>query len=364
MNKKIRIKDIATMAGVSEGTVDRVLHHRGEVSEKSRAAVQKILDELNYKPNIHARSLALKKQYTFAVCLPAYQEGDYWEAVDKGISLAESEFSNFHIQTKRYFYNQFEPESFKEQTEKINEDTPDAVIMAPIFSDEAKKWIETLQAGQIPYGFVDSMVDTDDFLCYYGQHSFQSGWIAAKLLLEHLPEKSKVLLVRMYRAKSAINNQTKNRYKGFMAYVHAHGLDTRYKYTTMLLQENNPVGNHDMLERVFKENPNTKAAIIFNSRAYKLAQLFEATNRTDIRLIGYDLLEKNVAYLKNGLIDCLIAQRPEQQAYLLIRDFCRKLVFGQEITQINYIPIDILISENVDYYLNFNEFSIIRQNLH
>ncbi|MBP6356108.1 MAG: LacI family DNA-binding transcriptional regulator, partial [Paludibacter sp.] len=51
-NTKIRIKDIATMAGVSEGTVDRVLHERGEVSEKSREAVQKVLDEINYSPNL------------------------------------------------------------------------------------------------------------------------------------------------------------------------------------------------------------------------------------------------------------------------------------------------------------------------
>lgn len=40
-NDKIRIKDIAVMAGVSEGTVDRVLHNRGEVSQKSREAVKK-----------------------------------------------------------------------------------------------------------------------------------------------------------------------------------------------------------------------------------------------------------------------------------------------------------------------------------
>lgn len=355
MSKKIRIKDIATMAGVSEGTVDRVLHHRGEVSEKSRIAVQKILDELNYKPNIYARSLALKKQYTFAICLPAYHQGDYWEAVDKGFSLAESEFSNFHVLTKRYFYNQFEPESFKEQAKKITADAPDAVIMAPIFSEEARKWIETLQTKQIPYGFVDSMVDTNDFLCYYGQHSFQSGWIAAKLLLEQLPEMSEVLLVRMYRSQNAISNQTKNRYEGFMEYVEAHKLKNRYKFLTMLLQDSNSIGNHDTLERVFMENKNIRAAVIFNSRAYRLAQFFEETNRTGIRLIGYDLLEKNVAYLKSGLINYLIAQRPEQQAYLLIRDFCRKLVFGQEITQTNYIPIDILMSENIDYYLNFNE---------
>ena len=33
MNKKYTIKDIAQMAGVSKGTVDRVLHKRGKVSE-------------------------------------------------------------------------------------------------------------------------------------------------------------------------------------------------------------------------------------------------------------------------------------------------------------------------------------------
>ena len=37
------IKDIARMAGVSAGTVDRVLHNRGDVSSKSKAKVQKVL---------------------------------------------------------------------------------------------------------------------------------------------------------------------------------------------------------------------------------------------------------------------------------------------------------------------------------
>lgn len=48
------IKDIARMAGVSAGTVDRVLHNRGDVSEKSKEKVQKVLDEINYQPNVFA----------------------------------------------------------------------------------------------------------------------------------------------------------------------------------------------------------------------------------------------------------------------------------------------------------------------
>ena len=48
------IKDIARMAGVSAGTVDRVLHNRGDVSPQSKAKVQKVLDEIHYQPNVFA----------------------------------------------------------------------------------------------------------------------------------------------------------------------------------------------------------------------------------------------------------------------------------------------------------------------
>ena len=41
MAKQVKIKDIAKMAGVSAGTVDRILHNRGKVSKASREAVEK-----------------------------------------------------------------------------------------------------------------------------------------------------------------------------------------------------------------------------------------------------------------------------------------------------------------------------------
>ena len=64
------IKDIARMAGVSAGTVDRVLHNRGDVSEKSKEKVQKVLDEINYQPNVFAIGLAAKKKYVMIIGIP------------------------------------------------------------------------------------------------------------------------------------------------------------------------------------------------------------------------------------------------------------------------------------------------------
>ena len=45
--EKIRIKDIAERAGVSVGTVDRVLHERPNVSPKALAKVKKALEEMD-----------------------------------------------------------------------------------------------------------------------------------------------------------------------------------------------------------------------------------------------------------------------------------------------------------------------------
>ena len=66
------IKDIARMAGVSAGTVDRVLHNRGDVSPQSKAKVQKVLDEIHYQPNVFAIGLAAKKKYSFVCLIPYY----------------------------------------------------------------------------------------------------------------------------------------------------------------------------------------------------------------------------------------------------------------------------------------------------
>ena len=48
MENKVTINDIARLTGLSKGTVDRVLHKRGEVSKKSYEKVMKVIEELGY----------------------------------------------------------------------------------------------------------------------------------------------------------------------------------------------------------------------------------------------------------------------------------------------------------------------------
>ena len=77
MAKQIKIKDIARMAGVSAGTVDRILHNRGNVSASSRAAVEKVLAEVDYKYNIHASAISRRKEYKIDIVIPTALGGEY-----------------------------------------------------------------------------------------------------------------------------------------------------------------------------------------------------------------------------------------------------------------------------------------------
>ncbi len=351
---KIRIKDIAVLAGVSEGTVDRVLHKRGDVSAKSREAVTKVLEEMNYSPNLFARLLASKKNFRFVCFIPSYQPGEYWESVDKGFNQAAQEFLHHNVVIEKKYFNQFDNQSFVTVTEEILQDLPDGVILSPIFRNESISFIEKLEENETQFSFIDSLIEDMTYNTYYGQNSFQSGYIAAKMLLSSMSDDSQIVIIRTKR-KGSVSNQTLSRNKGFFQFVNDNKLQDKVQIISVEFSSNDEAGNLEILRDVFENNQNIKALITFNSKVYRLAAQLDTLGKMNLRLIGYDLLDENVKYLKNGTINLLIAQRPDKQAYLSVRDMCRKLIFRQEINRINYVPIDILMKENIEDYLRFNE---------
>ncbi len=70
-NKKtVSIKDIAKEAGVSISTVSYVINNKKNVSKKTRQKVLEIIDKLDYRTNIVARSLRTKSTKTVGIIVP------------------------------------------------------------------------------------------------------------------------------------------------------------------------------------------------------------------------------------------------------------------------------------------------------
>lgn len=352
MNKlpeRIRIKDIARLADVSVGTVDRVLHGRSGVSKSSRERVEEVLKELNYQPNMYASALASNKKYTFACLLPQYQEGGYWSAVENGIARAIADFSDFHITLTTFYYDQYDSQSFVEVSKKLLAEEPDGVLLAPTTPETTTQLTASLKEREIPYVFIDSNIKELQPLAFFGQNSIQTGYFSARMammLAQNAPEI--VIFRQLYHGRLGSNQQV-NRENGFRQYMSEHFPTSRIIELNFYAKR--PDEDEAILQRFFQENPQVKCGITFNSKVHIIGEYLTKHNMTDFKLVGYDLTEQNVACLKNDSVDFLIAQQPTLQGYSAIESLCNHLILKKEVKPSNYMPITLLTKENVDFYL-------------
>src|SRR5690606_25333989 len=132
------VKEIARRANVSIATVDRVLHNRPGVSVKTKEKIDAIIKEMDYKPNLLARSLASKKTFRFAVLIPKESsETEYWKAPLQGVRAAWSEIQVYGVEVSFFLYDLNDRITFDQQAAKILEENFCGVVVAPSFINEA-----------------------------------------------------------------------------------------------------------------------------------------------------------------------------------------------------------------------------------
>jgi LacI family transcriptional regulator len=65
--KQITITQVARAAGVSTQTVSRVINERPDVAPETRLRVQRVIEQMDYRPNVLARSLIHRRSHTIGV---------------------------------------------------------------------------------------------------------------------------------------------------------------------------------------------------------------------------------------------------------------------------------------------------------
>ena len=66
----VTARDVAAVAGVSQRTVSNVVNIPDRVAASTRARVQAVIDELGYRPNLHARGLRTSRTGLVALVVP------------------------------------------------------------------------------------------------------------------------------------------------------------------------------------------------------------------------------------------------------------------------------------------------------
>ncbi len=345
----ITIKDIAARAGVSTGTVDRVLHKRPNVSKAALEKVNKALEELDYRPNMYASALAYNKTYNFYIVLPKHEQEAYWDEIEEGAQACTDFRRDFGINLHFIYYERFNNAAFTRMVREFFSAKIDGVIIVPTTLEQTARFTEKLTDRQIPYVLLDSYMPDLKPLSFFGQDSFASGYFAARMLMLIANKEKEIAIMKQTRDGKVGSKQQANRETGFRHYMMDHYPDIKIIEVDLPLDEEKK--EYDgILEKFFKEHPLVHHCITFNSKAHIVGEFLQRSNRRNIQIMGYDMVAKNEECVRQGSISFLIAQHAYQQGYASVDALFNAIVMKREVNPVNYMPIEILTKENVDFY--------------
>lgn len=167
--------DVAAAAGVSPKTVSRVINGAAGVSEATRQQVQAAIDELNYRPNFHARSLRVGRDEAIGVVLESLSDPFFAtmasvieeHALQRGhVVLASSVGGN--------------PEREHKLVQSLLQRQVSGLIMVPVSGDQSYL---RAAAGQTPVVFVDRPAQPDGLGATVLGDDFGAAQAATKHLL-------------------------------------------------------------------------------------------------------------------------------------------------------------------------------------
>lgn len=347
--EKIRIKDVAELAGVSVGTVDRVLHGRPNVSCEARKKVEEALKNMDYHPNVYASALAYNKKYLFCCIIPQHESEAYWEEIEEGAQNACEYRSDFHVHIKVMYYNRFEKSTFTKVAGACLKEAPDGVIIVPSTLDATRAFTDTLHNKNIPFILLDSYMPDLQPLSFYGQDSFCSGYFAGRMLMLIAAKEKEIMLMKQMKDGRVASKQQENRETGFRHYMRDHFPDVTITEVNLPLKEEQSAYDA-LLEEFFAAHLHIHHCITFNSKAHLVGEFLLRSNRRNVQIMGYDMVAKNAECLRQGSISFLIAQHAYMQGYSCMETLFDAVVLKKEVNPVNYMPIEILTKENVDFY--------------
>ena len=195
-NKAPRQKDIASLLGISRGSVDRALHNRSGISEKTKNKIIRKAKELEYSPNKIAQFLVTKKNLNIAMITP---NDPLWSRVKQGTLSFLSEIGRFIVKTKWHVTNVHNPNEQIEIFKNVVKEKFDGIAIAPADPDMLKKWIDKSANRGIPVVTLNTDSPLSKRICYIGQNTYMAGRMAGELMVKFLHGESPIIIITAFK---------------------------------------------------------------------------------------------------------------------------------------------------------------------
>ena len=336
---KLTISQIAKMANVSRGTVDRVIHNRGSVSKETKKKIEDIIEKYDYQPNALGRALSQKKPYKIGVIL-IQKYNPFFDIIKKGVEDAIAQYQDYSIELMIRHLEGLDENEYIDALNELEEKVDAFAVIGHNTQNIINKVNEIIMNGT---PFLTMNIDLFDSsrYGYVGIDNFQGGQCMAGLVRDIRHDQTHILLIGGHEE----NRLENERIKGFLEIVNE---DELIDYTKVLYTQDEPVRVYDMVKHELMTY-SYEMVVTIGYGTHIICQVLDDLDLPKRPLVfGFDLLPENEEYIKAGKISYIVDQSAYLQGKQTISYICEYFIHSTSLPKGNvYLPISIYNKYNI-----------------
>lgn len=335
----ITITQIAKLAGVSRGTVDRVIHQRGKVSPEVEKKIKRIMKENDYHPNMLGRALAVSKSPMKIGMLMIEKGNPFFDLIYNGMNEAMNQFRDYPLIIDFRHINGVDEEEYLRVLDEFEEDS-NVIILSGLHTPRIIDKVNKI-AQKIPVMTLNIDLEESKRIGFIGIDDYKAGTCLAGLAHDLTRPHEDILLVS---GSPTIQSQSQ-RVQGFLDIMKQY--PDRHISDVIYTEDELEISNKRLTEELQKHS--YKTIVMVDSWLANAGKVVEELELKDINILGFDLMPQNKEALKKGSVTYIIDQSAYIQSYECVHKVCEYLIYGTALPQgITHLPIHIYNKYNLD----------------
>ncbi|MDO4333326.1 MAG: LacI family DNA-binding transcriptional regulator [Eubacteriales bacterium] len=335
------MKEIADLAGVSRGTVDRVLNNRGCVNPATAALVRDIARQLDYKPNRAGIALAAqRKNLKLGVLL--FDTGNrFFEDVWNGVFEKSEELAGYNCTVLARKVGFSAPEQ-ADTIAELESGGINGLVLSPFNDALIAEQINRLADKGIPVITTNTDIYHSRRIAFVGSDFYRCGQTAAGLMRLMTNGNTNVGIIT---GSSQVLCHT-DRIKGFCDNISANYPHIRVVET--IENSDDEFESYDKTLDLLTRHPELNALYFTAGGVYGGCRAVLSSGRKDIRIIAYDTIPTTRELVEQDVICATICQQPSIQGSRPLQLLFDYLMTGEKPEkEFYYTAVDIRIKENL-----------------
>ena len=338
----VTIKEIADLANVSRGTVDRVLNNRGSVNPQTARKVREIAQTLGYKPNKAGMALAAQKKKLRIGVILFGPENPFFQRVLEGVSAKAEELAAYDC-TVLIRRVTFDGEAQVRAMHELVEEGIHGLVMTPYNDPSVIRTINELYDQGIPVVTMNTDIQGSRRIAYVGSNYYEGGRTAGGLMRLATGGRASLGIIT---GSSQVLCHTE-RIAGFLDVIGKTAPQIQVLDT--LKNHDDEFESYEVTKHFLKAHPEADAIFFAAAGVHGGCRAIINMNRTKhMHVVCFDADDTVRPLITDGLISATISQQPKKQGSRPLDLLFDYLTTGNlPENEINYVDAAIKIRENL-----------------